>query len=190
MTNRIFKNFISIFSGLIFAAAIALSVPAQYPPGVKARLAGSLEQTLSGVIRVNKQYGLIPYAAGFKVAASNPCEEFYVAALDPDNKNRIITANRANLDHGRDDGEFFICKYRITVPANKSLYVIAGMGSTTRLPAQTRDPYYITDAWIGGTNNKPPRGYERGFAGHFVTLGTVKAMYLKFDLYYARVDPN
>ena len=49
---------------------------------------------------------------------------------------------------------------------------------------------YITDAWVGGTNNKPPRGYERGFAGKFVTLGTVKATYLKFDMYYARVDPN
>ena len=41
-----------------------------------------------------------------------------------------------------------------------------------------------------GGSDKPPRGYERGFAGKFFTLGTVKGTYLHFDMYYAQVDPN
>jgi hypothetical protein len=57
------------------------------------------------------------------------------------------------------------------------------------LPKQCGWSYYITDAWVGGTNNKPRRGWERGFAGKFVTLGN-KAVYLRFDLHYAQVDPN
>jgi hypothetical protein len=48
---------------------------------------------------------------------------------------------------------------------------------------------YVTDAWVGGANNKPRRGYERGFAGKFVTIGK-RDVYLKFDMYYAQVDPN
>lgn len=180
MTNKITKSFTTIWIVLILAVATAISVSAQAPT-----------QKLVGVIGIPKEFGMVPHGAGSKLADSNPCESFYVAALDPDNRNRVITADRANQDHGRVVGEFFTCRYSITVPANKRLYVIAGMGSTVRLPEQTRDPHYITDAWIGGTNNKPRRGYERGFAGKFVTLRTtVKATYLRFDIYYAQVDPN
>ena len=42
----------------------------------------------------------------------------------------------------------------------------------------------------GPCDNKPRRGYERGFAGKFVMLGTGKATYLRFDLHYAQADPN
>jgi hypothetical protein len=54
---------------------------------------------------------------------------------------------------------------------------------------QSPPAQYVTDAWVGGTNNKPRRGYERGFAGTFVTIGH-RDVYLKFDMYYALVDPN
>lgn len=189
MTNKITKSFTPVWIVLILAVATALTVPTQYPPGVKRKLAGSAEQTLEGVIRIPKAFGIVPIGPGLKEAAPMPCGQFYVAVLDPDNKNRPI-AYTESVKQGRDDGVFYTCKYSLTVPANKSLYVIAGMGGVLLLPKVDRSPMYITDAWIGGTNNKPRRGYERGFAGKFVTLGTVKATYLKFDMYYAQVDPN
>lgn len=192
MTNKISRGLVQMAGIFIIAVAAFASAHAQ----TTVRTVGApmprptpapFTQNLTGLVRIPKSFGVVPSSAGSTRPASDPCYEFYVAALDPDNGNRVITHNRA--EKGRDDGEFFSCKYTITAPGNKRLYVIAGMGSTTRLPQQTRDPHYITDAWIGGTNNKPRRGYERGFAGKFVTLGN-KASYLRFDLYYAQVDPN
>lgn len=183
---------ISIFvsSLLLFAfwAAAPLNVSAQYGPGVIEKLKGSSPpmQTLTGVIRVNKSYGVIPSARGSSRPGS-PCGQFYVAILDPDNRNKPI--NTTTTDAGRDDGDFYTCKYSLSAPANKRLYAIAGMGGTNLLPQTDRWELYITDAWIGGTNNKPRRGWERGFAGKFVTLG-VKPVYLRFDMYYAQVDPD
>jgi hypothetical protein len=191
MTNKMTKRFTPIWIVLILAAATVLTVSAQYPPGVKRKLAGGPEQELVGVIRIPKAFGIVPIGPGRKEADPLPCGQFYVAVLDPNNRNRpILSTLSESLKQGRDDGEFYTCKYSIGVPANQRLYAIAGMGSDALLPKVDRSPMYITDAWIGGTNNKPPRGYERGFAGKFVTLGTVKASYLKFDMYYAQVDPN
>ena len=188
MTTKISKSLILILSGFVIAATTALSVSAQLPPGVKAALRGK-EQTLSGVIRVQKEFGRVPAGPGNSQAAINPCGQFYVAVLDPDNGNRpILVAD--DLVLGREDEVFYTCKYFMGVPANQRLYAVAGMGSAALLPKQSRDAMYITDAWIGGTRNKPPKGWERGFAGKFVTLGTVKGTYLKFDMYYAQVDPN
>lgn len=90
MTSKIFKGFISILSGFILTAVTALSVSAQYPPSVKAILAGGKEQTLTGVIRVQKEFGRVPAGPGKSQAAINPCGQFYVAVLDPDNGNRPI----------------------------------------------------------------------------------------------------
>jgi hypothetical protein len=193
MTNKISISFIKILIGLILGAATAISVPAQsddYAPGAKARYAGYPQQTLSGVIRVPKAFGIMPSGPGSKEAMALPCGGFYVAAMDPDIGNRLIASTSVELKTGRDDGGFYTCKYKLTLPANKRLYVIAGMGGVLLLPQQSRDPMYITDAWIGGTNNKPRRGYERGFAGKYVTLKKAMGSYIHFDLYYAQVDPN
>ncbi|MEO6655106.1 MAG: hypothetical protein ABIO36_03410 [Pyrinomonadaceae bacterium] len=188
MTNKISKNLIFILSGFVIAVTTALSVPAQTSPDViMARR--SKGQTLIGVIRVQKEFGRVPAGPGNSQAAINPCGQFYVAVLDPDNGNSFITSTD-RMELGREDEVYYTCKYSMTVPANKRLFAIAGMGGVLLLPKQSRDAMYITDAWIGGTRNKPPKGWERGFAGKFVTLGTVKGTYLKFDMYYAQVDPN
>lgn len=187
MTNKTFKGRISILSFLILTAAMALSVPAQYPPGVVQKLKGGAEQTLNGVIRVKKAFGVIPRSRGSAEPGSR-CGQFYVAVLDPNNRNTPIIVT--STETGREDADYYTCKYSLAAPANQPLYVIAGMGGTNLLPQIDRGELYITDAWIGGTNNKPRRGYERGFAGKFITLGTTKATYLRFDMYYAQVDPN
>jgi len=190
MKNKISISFIKILSGLILAAATALIVPAQYPPGVKAKLAGGAEQTLTGVIRIPKEFGIVPIGPGLHEASPLPCGPFWVGVLDPDHMDKFIAVTDGLLKPGRDDGNFYTCKFSLTVPANKRLYAIAGMGVyTVFLKKQSAYPMYITDAWVGGTNNKPRRGYERGFAGRFLTLGT-KAGYLHLDMYYAQVDPN
>jgi hypothetical protein len=172
---------------VVLITASALNALAQYPPGVKARLAGGAEQTINGVIRVPKAFGVIPHTRG-DTEPGSPCGQFYVAVLDPDNGFKPITTT--STDKGRDDGVFYTCKFSLTAPANKSLYVTAGLGGTGFLPKTDPDPFYVTDAWVGGTNNKPRRGYERGFAGKYVTLGTTHASYLHFEMYYAQIDPN
>jgi len=176
------------FCMVLLVTLSALNALAQYEPGVKAMLAGSAEKTLSGVIRVRKDFGVVPMGPGHSQAAPLPCGQFYVAVLDPDNKFRSVATTSIPLKYA-EDGEYYVCKYSLTVPANKSLYAIAGMGGTLLLPKEDRSPQYITNAWIGGARSKPPAGYERGVVGKYVTLGN-KAMYLKFDLIYVRVDPN
>ena len=187
MKNMIFKNTLSIFGAVIIGLFANIAATAQYGPGVIEKLKGSTPmQTLTGLIRINKSYGVIPSARGSSRPGS-PCGQFYVAILDPDNGNKPL--NTTTTDAGKETDEFYTCKYSLSGPKNKRLYAIAGMGGTNLLPQTDRWELYITDAWIGGTNNKPRRGYERGFAGKFVTLGN-KAVYLTFDLSYAQVDPN
>jgi len=158
-------------------------------------VSGGLTQTrdpvtreLTGVLRINKAMGVIPRGQEVKEAGA-PCGHFYVAVLDPANKYKSVAY--ASVTGGRDDGEFYTCRYSLRVPAYKGLYAVAGMGGVLLLPEQSRARHHITDAWIGGTRNKPPAGHERAFipGGKYITL-TTKAMYLKFDLGYIRVDPN
>lgn len=193
MTGKIPKGFGLIICILIIAAATQLNIHAQVrgmmpiPPTP----VSTTTQTLTGVIRIPKDFGIVPNGPGLHEAAPIPCNPFFVAVFDADDLNKLITYTDAALKPGSDDGNFYTCKYSLKVPASKRLYAIAGMSSPKYLEWKKSPPaQYVSDAWVGGTNNKPPRGYERGFAGKFVTLGTVKGTYLKFDMYYAQVDPD
>ncbi len=146
-------------------------------------------QKLTGVIRVPKAMGVVPIGPGNSQPAVYPCTAFYVAVLDPDNKFKPLAYTDVLLEQGRDDGDYYTCKYSLQVPVNKRLYAIAGMGGVLLLPKEDRRPMYITDAWIGGTRSKPPFGHERGFVGKYVTVRN-KPVWLTFELIYARVDPN
>lgn len=176
MTSKIWMSLIMVSIGVVLGLSTAVTVSAQ-------------RGTLMGVIRVPKSFGVVPAGPGHSQAAVNPCGQFYVAVLDPDNGNRHIATVDSTIVQGRDQGDFYTCKFSFTVPVNKRLFAVAGMGGSLLLPKEDRASMYITDAWIGGTNNKPRRGYERGFSGKFVTLGN-KAVYLRFDLHYAQVDPE
>ncbi len=182
-----FGNFVWAVCGVVLLAVSASTVRAQYPPGVKQILSDKKPQpmqTLDGVIRVRKDFGVAPMGPGLSQPAVYPCAPFFVQVYDAstlDQKKKPLAFTDSLMEQGRDDGDYYTCKYKLSVPAGKGLYVTAAMNPF---------PMYITDAWIGGTNNKPPRGYERGFVGKYVTLGTVHATYLRFDLSYARVDPN
>jgi len=144
---------------------------------------------LSGQIRVNKAMGRVPANRGSSQPAASPCDIFYVAVLDPTDQFKTIAYTSGPLEQGPDVGEFYVCNYKLQVPTGKKLYAVAGMGGVRLLPKQSRDPLYITDAWIGGTRPKPPAGYERGFVGRYLEPLRVKNVYLKFELLYAQVDP-
>lgn len=188
MTNKISNGFFLILSVLIIAGATALSVHAQATMPIP-KLPSRATVELTGVVRIPKDFGIVPAGPGLNQANALPCAPFYVAVLNPDNNNKVVAVTEGLLEPGRDKDNFYTCKYSLQVMANKRLYAIAGMGGPSQLPLGSRWPMYITDAWVGGSNNKPRRGWERGFAGKFVTLGT-RAVYLSFDLHYAQVDPN
>ena len=182
-----------IVSGFLLISALAVSVRAQYPPGVKQILSDGKPQPmtkLTGVIRVPKSFGVVPMGPGHKEAAVYPCMPFRIAVYDAKaQKSKPLVVTHELMTQGRDQEEFYTCKYEVSAPSGRGLYVIPVMGGTLLLPEEDRSPMYITDAWIGGTNSKPRRGWERGFVGKFLTLGT-RTTYLKFDLSYAQVDPN
>lgn len=177
---------------LVLSAAVAAN--AQYPAGVVEMLKGSKSpkmQRLTGVVRVPKAMGVIPMGPKHPQPAVYPCMPFRIAVYDAKNlRSKPLAVSDGMMKQGADDGEYYVCKYDVMVPAERGLYAVPVMGGTLLLPKEDRDPMYITDAWIGGTRNKPPRGWERGFAGKYVTLGVAKATYLKFDMTYAQVDPN
>jgi hypothetical protein len=192
MKQRV-KYFGLVLGGFLFMTTAAVGTRAQYPSGVKQILSDSKPQQmqkLMGVIRVRKDFGVVPMGPGHSQPAVYPCMPFGVAVYDAKAlKSKPIAMSDGLMEQGRDQEEFYTCKYEVTAPAGLGLYVIPVMGGTLLLPKEDRSPMYITDAWIGGSNSKPRRGWERGFVGKFITLG-IKPMYLKFDMAYAQVDPN
>jgi hypothetical protein len=169
----------SVLAQTTISKSVGMPAPRPVPP----------PQELTGLIRIPKEFGIVPAGPGVNQAAALPCAPFFVAVLDPAKKNKVVAYTDSLLEPGRDDGTFYTCKYSFKVPRDKNLYAVAGMGGTSQLAYDKRWPMYITDAWIGGSNNKPRRGYERSFAGKFVTLGN-KPMYLRFDLTYVQVNPD
>jgi hypothetical protein len=189
---RIFRVLVAV--GIFLGSAMYSVGWAQYPPGVKEMLAGSKAPAmlkLTGLVRVKKEYGVVPMGPGHKEAAVYPCMPFGIAVYDATaSRSKPIVVYSELMNPGRETPDSYTCKYELMVPANRRLYVIPVTGGTLLLPKEDRSPQFITDAWIGGTNNKPRRGWERGFVGKYVTLTHPGGMYLAFDMSYAQVDPN
>jgi hypothetical protein len=187
------RSLMLIVSGFLLISTLAVSVRAQYPSGVKQILSDRKQQPmtkLTGVIRVPKSFGVVPMGPGHSQPAVYPCMPFGIAVYDAKAmRSKPLVVMSELMTQGRDQEEFYTCKYEVSAPSGIGLYVIPVMGGTLLLPKEQRMPMHITDAWIGGTNSKPRRGWERGFVGKFLTLGT-RTTYLKFDLGYAQVDPN
>jgi hypothetical protein len=192
MKQRV-RYFGLIVGGFLLMTTPAVSVRAQYPPGVKQILSDGKPkpmQKLTGLIRVRKDFGVVPMGPGHSQPAVYPCDPFTVAVYDAQALKSKPLALSHGMTQGPDQGEFYTCRYEVSAPAGKGLYAIPVMGGILLLPREDRSPMYITDAWIGGSSSKPPRGWERGFVGKFLTLGTTKGTYLRFDMNYAQVDPN
>jgi hypothetical protein len=176
MMGKITRTLFVAFGSLLLLISATLSTHAQNP-------------TLSGKILVRKDFGVIPKGPGLSEPSTEPCGQFYVAVFDAKDLRTKPLAVTDRMSQGRDKGDFYTCKYELKTPGSGRYYAIAGMGGSLLLPEESRDSVYITDAWIGGTRSKPPRGYERGFAGKYVTINQ-KPVWLTFEMTYARVDPN
>ncbi len=176
MMKKITQPLFVAFSSFLLLISATLSIHAQ-------------TQTLTGVIRVRKDFGVIPKGPGLSEPSSEPCGQFYVAVFDAKDLRKKPLAVTDRVNQGRDKGDYYTCKYELSVPESRRYYAIVGMGGSLLLPEQSRDSMYITDAWIGGTRSKPPYGYERGFAGKYVTINK-RPVWLAFEMTYARVDPN
>jgi hypothetical protein len=179
---------------LILIAFSTSSAAAQGNPdaimGSKRSGTAPVMKRLVGEIHVQKNFGVIPMGPGNKQAAPMPCGQFSIAVYDANRikDNRPPIAKTGAWEQGKDRGDLYICRYEMQVPANIRLWVTPVMGGTLLLPKEDRTPMYITDAWIGGTNNKPPRGWERGFVGRYATITGPTQM--NFDLTYNQVDPR
>jgi hypothetical protein len=146
---------------------------------------------VTGTIRWDKSYGIIPMGPGNSQAAPSPCGQFFVAATVPSTGKAVATTSEVTFDTSYYRPNQYQCSYVIrNLPFDTPLYVIAGMGGTLLLPKMSDAPMYWTDPWIGGNYNKPPPGTFRTFTGSQsinLTNANPRAT-VNFELIYARKD--
>lgn len=146
---------------------------------------------VTGTIRWNKSYGIIPMGPGNSQAAPSPCGQFFVAATVPSTGKAVATTSEVTFDTSYYRPDQYQCSYVIrNLPFDTPLYVIAGMGGTLLLPRMSEDSWYWTDPWIGGSYNTPPRGTFRTFTGSQsinLTNANPRAT-VNFEMIYARKD--
>ncbi len=173
-----------------------VAVPPRSSTPNSPRATGQEEGLITGHIRWKTQLGVVPMGPGNSNAAVEPCSVFYVAALDAHTNSTVTYTDQGVSPFQKsilkyEDGEFHVCRYSLRVPLNKSLYIVAGMGGVLQLPKEDRTPYLISDAWIGGSQSKPPAGWERSFSGFtYVTIvpSTLQRAVVNFDMIYVRKD--
>jgi hypothetical protein len=136
-----------------------------------------------GQIRWKKDMGLIPIGPGKILASTSACSPFLIIAYEynasSSGVDKILAYSGRSTSQPREEGEYYVCDYSMQVPPDKSVIVRVGMGDVDPLPKMSRQSYYLTDPWIGGTNSRPPAGQERGFVGR----RTESNKYLEFEIY-------
>jgi hypothetical protein len=146
-----------------------------------------------GSVRWRKDKGVAPSGQGSSEASLYPCDVFSVVATDPTSGKVVVSLDQIASPFQRADvGDYYVCNYAMQVPPKRSLRIIATMGGIMLLPQENRSPRYWTDAWIGGSRSKPPKGWERGFTGYeYVTLSNSRLRAtVNFEMVYVQVDPN
>lgn len=175
MIKKTTQALLLAFSSLLLLSSITVSAEAQ---------------VIRGSIRWRKDMGVAPMGPGHSQPRVDPCDAFTVAALDSRTNKLVAYMDKIASPFRRADaGDYYVCNYRLSVPMNRSLYIIATMGGVLLLPKEDRSPMYITDAWIGGSRSKPPAGYERGFKGQeYVTMSARKRIAIvNFEMIYVDV---
>jgi len=188
------EKFVSILTIIAAIAAISIasaaSAAAQPRPQPVKAIKNVRHGSVTGTIRWSKTYGIIPMGPGHSQAAPSPCGQFYVAATVPSTGTGVVWSSGMTLSPYYDPN-YYVCNYIIpSVPLHTPLYLIAGLGGVLLLPKMSEDSYYLTDAWIGGNYNKPPRGTSRTFTGSQsinLTPENPKAV-VNFEMIYARRD--
>ena len=143
---------------------------------------------VNGTIRWKKDMGVVPMGPGNSRAAVSPCDAFSVVATDPASGKAIVYTDQVTAPFQlSEEGDYYVCRYGLKVPPNRSLYMIATMGGILLLPKEDDSPMYLTDAWIGGSRSKPPAGAHRTFTGYqSLKLGGIRTRaVVNFELIYA-----
>jgi hypothetical protein len=147
--------------------------------------------------------GLIPIGPGKILASNSACSPFYIVAYEYNSTfsggSKILNYSSRSTSQPTEQEGFYVCNYTVQVPLSKSMFVRVGMGDVDLLPntlERSQDPlpsqpYYLTDPWIGGTNSRPPAGWER----RFVERPSGSTNYLErvlFEMVYRQglSDPN
>ena len=143
---------------------------------------------VNGKIRWKKAYGVVPVSSNLQDSLNNRCISFYVAALDP-RTNQPLRGNHSQMWKADDEGDYYVCRYALQLPATTQVRVIAQMGGDGLLPDPDPNPLFLTRAWIGGdpAQSRPPNGAMRAFTGSkYVTLDRRNSRAtVDFELYYA-----
>jgi len=197
------RSLFLIVASLLLLAGAALSIQAQDPPKgyhpnpnatplpTPTPIAAPDYQPMwavNGKIRWKKEYGVAPINVRIQESINNRCISFYVAALDP-RTNQPLRGDHSQMWKADDEGDYYVCRYALKLPANRQVRVIASMGGDGLLPQVDPNPLFTTRAWIGGnaSQSRPPQGGMRAFTGSkYVTLDrrTTRAS-VDFELYYA-----
>jgi len=192
-----------IVASLLLLAGAALNLHAQEPPkGYRPNPNATPLPTptpmatpdyqpmwaVNGKIRWKKEYGVVPVSSNLQDSLNNRCISFYVAALDP-RTNQPLRGNHSQMWKADDEGDYYVCRYALQLPATTQVRVIAQMGGDGLLPNPDPNPLFLTRPWIGGNSSqsRPPNGGMRAFSGSkYVTLDrrTPRAS-VDFELYYA-----
>ena len=173
MAESMFRQkFITAFCSLALIALSGVAISAQVPTLRK----------LIGAVTWSKEMGVPP--------TDSLCGAFNVSVYDADNLNKPVWFANV-LTPGRDDPQYYICRYEITLPTNKRLLVTAGFGEPF---SSQNDPAFLSRAWQGEPNDaeqirrehvakEQAETYRREFtpAKPHITLVN-KDVYLKFEL--------
>ena len=181
MMKKAAPTLFSVFSVLLLLLAANICSSAQSRP--------QEFQTLTGRIRWKKDMGVVPKAPDSSEAAENICSPFYVGVMVYSASDNSLAAYTDALERGRDEGDYYICRYTIEkVPAKINLMIMIGMGDVFSLPKPTRLPFHYTLPWIveGGSKASPPRRFIRSFTQNNkqLAIGSTKGTYLGIDLIY------
>ena len=175
------KTLLLVFSSLLLLLTAVVSSSAQDRP--------QEFQTLTGRIRWKKDMGVVPKASSSNEPSENICAPFYVGVILQSATDNSLVAYTDVLERGRDEGDYYICRYTINkVPAKISIMIMIGMGDVFSLPKPTKLPFHYTMPWIleDGSKASPPRRFIRSFTQNNkqLAIGSTKGTYLGIDLIY------
>lgn len=193
MMKKTINPLLFVLGSFLLLISVTDSARAQRRESGREAYVRRFRYTVSGTIRWRKELGVIPMGAGHSQPRTDPCDAFVVAALNANTNKLVAYMDKIAAPFQRaDEGDYYVCRYSFRVPADTGLYILATMGGVLLLPEETREPYYITDAWLGGSRSKPPAGAERSFKGHqYVTLsGRKSRAIVNFEMVYAPSGPH
>jgi hypothetical protein len=141
-------------------------------------------------IRWRKEMGLIPVSPGSAQASTTACSAFFIYAVDPADDKVIGYSTFSVSQQPTEQEGYYVCEFRnLKGPETKAVFVLPGMGDVDLLPKMSRQSYYWTDQWIGGTNSRPPADWIRSL--NRSRNANISSVFDQFEMVYVRGDnPN